>query len=472
MKGTSSRKPGESLVRRKRKRLAANTRKSYPAYQEGYRLGYEGGVEAGTKSYGALLDGTSIVIPTFNQLAYLRECIDSIKAHTEEPYEIIVVDNASTDGTAEYLESRSSWIRSTVLNENRGFAGGINYGLMMARGKYIVMLNNDTVVTPGWLSHMLSCLKSDESIAAVGPVTNYIGGDQQIEVPYKRIKDMWKFAEGYRMPDPSKWRETDRLVGFCLLFRRNLISEVGYLDEGYQIGNYEDEDWNIRIRLLNRKLVVAGDSFIHHYGSVSMKKLADQFEQTNEQNAKFYTSKWGNPHDLIHRTKRIIQAGNMPVWKNRHAYHFYPVNRMVQSATGTLYWLADGVKHQVKTSGDESITSHFRKKAVTLSRPELWNIPSGEVVHANSERELLAMMRVQGKAFGLPEGSILAENVLHANSELYQLHQGKRRPFATRYAAACWSIGDKDIHVLPSHRIHALPLGLPIIAPPVIRNPL
>ncbi|MBD7969716.1 glycosyltransferase family 2 protein [Paenibacillus gallinarum] len=470
MKKTFSKK-GTISRKRKQKQGGSVAQPSNPAYQDGYRLGYEEGLNAGTVSYGNYMDGTSIVIPTFNQVAYLKECINSIKANTDVPYEIIVVDNASSDGTAAYLRNQKSGIRYTILEENRGFSGGINYGLMMARGKYIVMLNNDTVVTKGWLTHMLHCLQSDEQIAAVGPVTNYIGGDQQIDVPYQRIQDMWAFAERYSIPDPSQWRITDRLVGFCLLFRRELISEVGYLDEGYRIGNYEDEDWNIRIHLLNRKLAVAGDSFIHHYGSVSMKKLADQFVQTNDRNAKFYADKWGNPHDLVQSTKEILRTENTPEI-NKYAYHLYPNYRWIQSAAGSLYWLADGQKHRVSYGGEEADYHLFRKRAVTLSRPELRQIPTGVDITASSEQEVAGMMRLQNYTFGLPEGSIIAENSLNENSELFQLCQGKRRPFVTRYAAECW-LNDTDIiHILSSQIIHTLPLGLPLIAPSVMYHSL
>ncbi|WP_454193815.1 glycosyltransferase family 2 protein [Paenibacillus sp. Marseille-Q7038] len=465
------RKKGLISTKRNRKQKGAVTQPPNPAYQDGYLMGYEDGLKAGTASYGNYMDGTSIVIPTFNQASYLKECINSIKANTDVPYEIIVVDNASSDGTAAYLRSQNLGVRYTILEENRGFAGGINYGLMMARGKYIVMLNNDTVVTKGWLTHMLHCLQSDEQIAAVGPVTNYIGGDQQIDVSYQRIQEMWAFAERYCTPDPSLWRVTDRLVGFCLLFRRELISEVGYLDEGYRIGNYEDEDWNTRIRLLDRKLAVAGDSFIHHYGSVSMKKLADQFEQTNNQNAKFYADKWGNPHDLVQRTKEIRRTENNPEL-NKYAYHLYPNYRWIQSAAGSLYWLADGQKHHVSYSGEGADDEQLRKRAVTLSRPELRQIPTGVDITLSSEQEIAGMIRMHNYTFGLPEGSIITEDSLHENSELFQLDEGKRRPFVTRYAAEYW-LNDTDIiHILSSQIIHTLPLGRPLIAPSVMHYPL
>ena len=97
---------------------------------------------------------TSIIIPTYNQLEYTRWCLDSIRYYTGEPYELIVVDNGSTDGTVEYLWSQED-IRFIHNRENKGFAGGCNQGISHSAGDYVLLLNNDTVVASGWLGNMI-----------------------------------------------------------------------------------------------------------------------------------------------------------------------------------------------------------------------------------------------------------------------------------------------------------------------------
>src|SRR5690606_4927691 len=99
--------------------------------------------------------------------------------------EIIVVDDGSVDGTREALQKRRGLIRVGVHSENLGFASAVNTGLMMAKGNMIVLLNNDVLVTERWLSQLLTALNSNKGVAAVGPVTNYIGGEQQINTTYK-----------------------------------------------------------------------------------------------------------------------------------------------------------------------------------------------------------------------------------------------------------------------------------------------
>ncbi|MCM3129857.1 MULTISPECIES: glycosyltransferase family 2 protein [unclassified Paenibacillus] len=440
-------------------------------FQAGFQQGYDQGVPHGIHSYGKWIDGPSIVIPTYNQIDMLKGCIASIQAHTSQPYEIVVVDNASTDGTADYLRSLGLDVRYTVLESNLGFAGGVNHGLMMARGQYIVVLNNDVVVTPGWLTNMMSCLNSDAGIAVVGPVTNYIGGEQQIEVPYTDVKDMLPFAEGYNKPDPGKWKYTDRLVGFCLLFRRELLNEIGYLDEGYHIGNYEDDDWMIRIRLSGRKLCIAGDSFIHHFGSVSMKSMGNsKFQETNDQNAKYYEGKWGNPHLLIQETLHTNGAEYEQVgMRGIQSYHFYPDRRLVKTSGGKLYWLNNGHKHPLELQ--DSHRTQIFDKAVRLSRYELQSIPMGDILQLHTLEEL-QLRQAEKMTIGIPDGSIVTASRPEVTQLVYQLKDGKRRLFITAHAVQSWGIDPQDIYEVTTEQLQSIPQGLPIIAPPILLSPV
>ena len=100
---------------------------------------------------------TSIVIVTYNQIEFTRQCLDSIRLLTDEPYELIVVDNGSTDGTVEYLQAMPD-VRLIENDSNRGFPAAANQGMAVAAGKQVLLLNNDVVVTTGWLGRMLRAL--------------------------------------------------------------------------------------------------------------------------------------------------------------------------------------------------------------------------------------------------------------------------------------------------------------------------
>ena len=136
---------------------------------------------------------TSIVIVTHNQLEYTRQCLDSINRLTDEAYELIVVDNGSSDGTVEYLRSLAD-VRLIVNDANRGFPAAANQGMAVATGRQILLLNNDVVVTTGWLFRLLRALHGDPAIGLVGPCSNFVSGPQQVETRYDSLADLDGFA--------------------------------------------------------------------------------------------------------------------------------------------------------------------------------------------------------------------------------------------------------------------------------------
>ena len=136
---------------------------------------------------------TSIVILTHNQVEFTRQCLNSIRLYTDEPVELIVVDNGSTDGTVDYLRSLPN-VRLIANETNRGFPAAANQGMAVATGKQVLLLNNDVVVTTGWLGRMLRAFRSDEKVGLVGPRSNYVSGPQQIEVRYDGIAELDGFA--------------------------------------------------------------------------------------------------------------------------------------------------------------------------------------------------------------------------------------------------------------------------------------
>lgn len=238
---------------------------------------------------------TSIVILTYNQLNYTIQCIESIRQYTNSgTYEIIIVDNNSTDETRQWLSQQSDII--TILNDsNLGFPKGCNQGIEVATGDYILLLNNDTVVTENWLNNMLYCINSDERFGAVSCITNNCSYAQTIPVSYNNLHEMHAFAAGHNVPDQSKWEQRLKLIGFCYLIKRSVVDEIGLLDERFTPGNYEDDDYSLRIRKAGYKLVLCKDTFIHHYGSVSFREDSS-YSKLMKVNAKKFEEKWGfNP---------------------------------------------------------------------------------------------------------------------------------------------------------------------------------
>ncbi|WP_379130566.1 glycosyltransferase family 2 protein [Paenibacillus sp. sgz500958] len=234
---------------------------------------------------------TSIIIPTYNGFSMLRSCIEAIRAHTPQQYEIIVVDNGSKDGTAEYC--RTEKLAFVSLPANSGFPAACNWGLRLASGEELLLLNNDVTVSRNWLSNLRSALYSSPDTGMVGPVTNYASGRQQVKTTYKGIEEFHRVTENANMPDPSKWSECRRLVGLCLLFKRELLERTGLLDERFSPGHYEDDDYCFRARLLGYRLLIAGDCLVHHEGSASFKRdYNERLQELVERNRKLFVDKW------------------------------------------------------------------------------------------------------------------------------------------------------------------------------------
>ncbi|SDW83618.1 glycosyltransferase [Paenibacillus sp. PDC88] len=250
---------------------------------------------------------TSIIILTLNQLSYTKECIESIRKFTESStYEIIVVDNNSNDGTVDWLREQQDII--AIYNQtNKGFPAGCNQGIRIAKGSDILLLNNDTIVTTNWLENLRAALYSGEQIGAVGCVTNNSSYYQQIDTSYQTLSDMHNFAAEFNISSQDKWEERLKLVGYCMLIKKDVVDMVGLLDERFTPGNYEDDDYSLRIRKAGYKLVLCKDTFIHHYGSVSFREQSDAYSELMLSNSNKFKEKWGfNPDYNQHIRFEII----------------------------------------------------------------------------------------------------------------------------------------------------------------------
>ncbi len=232
---------------------------------------------------------TSIIIPTYNGKEMLKDCLYSIKQHTEQPYEIIVVDNGSSDGTLDIC--RQERITFISIASNTGFPAACNRGLRIATGDTLLLLNNDVMVAKNWLKNMHACLYSREDIGIVGPLTNYASGRQQIDMPFTHLEEM---ANLLNQPDDRKWMEIDRIVGLCFLFKRELMERIGLLDERFSPGHFEDDDYCYRARTAGYRLRIAGDVFVYHHGNASFRRQEEgSLKRLIENNRNKFIDKWG-----------------------------------------------------------------------------------------------------------------------------------------------------------------------------------
>ncbi len=242
----------------------------------------------------------SVVVLTYNNLALNKYCITSVLEKTAYPnYELIVIDNLSTDGTVDYLreleKQKHPRLKIIFNTENSGFAGGNNKAIDEADGKYVVLLNNDTVVTRGWLTAMVKHMERDPLCGMVGAVTNSIGNEAMIGAVYRNLNELARFAYAYTQNHNNEtYRDVDRLALFCTMIRKDILDQHGKLDDGYKVGMFEDDDFAMLVKKAGYHFYIVEDCYIHHVNNASFKKLnPEEYQKIFDANKERYEKKWG-----------------------------------------------------------------------------------------------------------------------------------------------------------------------------------
>ena len=256
----------------------------------------------------------SMLIVTFNCEEFIGPCLGSILRNTSWPnYEVIVVDNDSSDGGPEILERyqrANERIRVIRQNLNRGFAEANNRASEEARGEYLLLLNPDTIVPPGWLGRLVRHCEMDRRTGAVAAVTNFSGNETKIRFEYGNSVEMENFAFDLWVEKATQSTEIAVAPLYCVLVPRSVWTEVGGLDAGYQIGMFEDDDFSHMVRNAGYRVIMAEDCFVHHFGNGSFAKLPQQESlRVFEQNKRYFETKWKNPW-VPHKLRRGVRPPN------------------------------------------------------------------------------------------------------------------------------------------------------------------
>lgn len=221
---------------------------------------------------------TYVVIVNWNGKEMLQKCLNSFFVNTASPdFKVVVVDNASTDGSVEMLQEKFPQIKLIRNAQNTGFSKANNQGIRFALengAKYILLLNNDVEITNArWLEDLSTVLESDNKIGIVGckllypdGTIQHAGGIIKLQVPYHRgecAKDTGQY---------DKVEFVDCVTGAVLLIKSDVIRRIGLLDEGFTPLYFEDTDWCVRARLYGYKVAYTPNpTLIHHCGSSSSK---------------------------------------------------------------------------------------------------------------------------------------------------------------------------------------------------------
>jgi GT2 family glycosyltransferase len=213
----------------------------------------------------------SVIIPNWNGRRFLEECIDSLKGQTFQDFEILLVDNGSTDGSADFAETQyREFIRVVRNKENLGFAGGNNIGIRRAKGEYIVLLNNDTWADSRWLEELAKATRSDPPVGMwASKVCSYFRRDRIEGVGELIYWDGLVRARGQYEQDHGQYDVMEEILfapGCGAMYRKSLFDGIGLFDEDF-FAYADDTEIGIRARLAGWKCLFVPRAIVYHKNS-------------------------------------------------------------------------------------------------------------------------------------------------------------------------------------------------------------
>ena len=250
---------------------------------------------------GVYVRPASFIILSYNNLEFTKLCLESIRRTVpQSARDIIIVDNASTDGSVEYLKEQQD-IKLICNDRNEGFPKGCNQGIEASDPNTdIFLLNNDTIMLPNSLFWLRMGLYSDASYASAGAMSNHKTNQQWEEESQKfdlstseGFDGIYEYGMSVNLPMDNPYEEKIYLIGFALLIKREAINSIGILDERFTPGNFEDVDYGIRVLKAGMKNVLCHNSFIIHFGATSFNKDRHAYLELLHTNRMKLKDKWG-----------------------------------------------------------------------------------------------------------------------------------------------------------------------------------
>jgi GT2 family glycosyltransferase len=215
----------------------------------------------------------SVIITNYNGKKFLAECIDSVMAQSLTPSEIIVVDNASTDGSQQFLRDRCPGVKIVEMGENAGFARAANAGIRKSTGEFVALLNNDAFADKDWLNRMVGALENNEQAGFCASKMLFSWNKKLINNAGIGLTDYGlPYDRGFYMEDGDAFAENKLAFGACggaAVLRRNMLGRVGLLDEDFFLC-YDDADLSFRAQLMGYKCLYVADAVVYHAGGATV----------------------------------------------------------------------------------------------------------------------------------------------------------------------------------------------------------
>ncbi len=222
----------------------------------------------------------SVVIPNFNGIAFLDSVLASLEGQTLSNFEVILVDNGSTDGSCSFVTANYPWVHLIKLSENFGFCGAVNAGIRAAKAPYVLLLNNDTEVKEDFVEEMLAAIRRHKNAFSCGArMVQYHDRDRLDDVGNYYCALGWSFARG-RGKDIHAYETEDKIFSACAgaaIYRKKIIEKIGYFDEEH-FAYLEDTDIGYRARIYGYENWYAPKAIVYHVGSGTSGSRYNQFK--------------------------------------------------------------------------------------------------------------------------------------------------------------------------------------------------
>ncbi len=337
----------------------------------------------------------SIVILTWNCLAYTKNCLNSITSTKEVDYEIIVVDNGSVDGTVDYLRSLDN-IKLIENPKNVGFVAGNNQAIRQTKDTDILLLNNDVLITDSkWLKKLQQTAYSSEKIGIVG--CRLLDGRGRLlhAGTYMPVPTYWGQQIGSGQIDINQCkrvREVEGVVGACMYIKREVIDKVGLLDEAY-FSYFEDSDYCLKAKLAGFKTVCDGRVKLIHFENTSTKKNKKDFSAMFQESRRIFISKWDDYFHNRYETEVMWHS-----WIAANTGYAVSSRHLILALDSLGVYVRFGYVYGIEEPPNQHLLlNDIRKRKKRLSIPQVV-YGQGDVFYKNSGKYKIgfSMLEVDG----------------------------------------------------------------------------
>lgn len=222
----------------------------------------------------------SVVIPNFNGIAFLDSVLGSLEGQTERNFEVIFVDNGSTDGSCSFVAANYPWVHLIELSENFGFCRAVNEGIRAAKAPYVLLLNNDTEVAENFVEEMLAAIKRHENaFSCAARMVQYHDRDRIDDAGNYYCALGWAFARG-KAKDVHRYEKEEKIFAACggaAIYRKKILDKIGLFDEEH-FAYLEDTDIGYRARIQGYENWYAPRAIVYHVGSGTSGSRYNQFK--------------------------------------------------------------------------------------------------------------------------------------------------------------------------------------------------